>query len=476
MDDGGNRAPSSFETPPLASPAQARYQAAGDFRTLSTPGLLSTANTTFSEGEQLILRASTVELPNATGEVKPTLRLQAHRPGQPPFWVVGAQQGVPLLEFIPARHEVYTSGPPSAQVRYTYGLGPMDLFLFANRTLEQDATSLDALNPRALSSWHPVQQAHLEDVVRVRVAPSDDPVPVRVSVHVNISELAGSDASTPERVGQSLVFTPRIQDNVTATYTLTPGCPFPATVRYAEPEGIRFEAQRLSCTTGAPQQRPESPLGPAWPREGVQTYERSFPGDGERLPLPYRDALTFFLRQPDVVEFTRTHPDWFLQCAVLEQPGPQRTAYHDWRWWFNVTDGTDAIQGWTTQLTGGPTGATPVEGAWSREPAEMAGGCGGSSVERFEQRPNRYAPVEDFHEAFEALLPSDRWRGEAEWIRLELNPEGTSILLSKCRAQERTGFCGEINPDVRFGSDGSVRGVLAPASWLGVGFGNATGR
>lgn len=171
-------------------------------------------------------------------------------------------------------------------------------------------------------------------------------------------------------------------------------------------------------------------------------------------------------RQPDVREFQRSNPDWYLHCAVLENPPGNREPYHDWRWWFNITDGEDATGAWVTKFDGAVTETDAIpNGTWARERSEVAGACGGTNPGAFYREPQGYAPVEDFHDAFRGLLPADRWSEDAVWTRLEIDPEGVDVLLSRCRAQDRT-FCSEITPALRMGPEGHAYDLLAPAPWV----------
>lgn len=247
---GGPAEPSEVRVPPVLPGSEASYDATGSFRTLANPSLVTTKDVNLSGEQALVVSAREGPLPTAGGGTEPAVVLEAAKAGEGVFLATAADGSGPFLEVVPARFDPFEGEPPLARVDYGRSLGALDTFLYANRTGASSDEVLTDLSPWARESWHPLRRAQLEDRVAVEPLPEAPNASLRLTVHVEVSAPDGDRDRGSERVGDTIVVTPKIAENVTVSYDLSEDCPFPARARYQVDGSIVFHAERRTCQPG----------------------------------------------------------------------------------------------------------------------------------------------------------------------------------------------------------------------------------
>jgi len=326
---------------------------------------------------------------------------------------------------------------PMDAIRVEPTAGPLDVFLFAGTDPEPGTAPLIERIPWASELGRDIDRSPTDATVTV-TATGDE---TRVEV-----------ATLPK--------------NQTATYRFDADCPFPASIRHTSPDGRLFSADRTSCATGNGAEFGPSPTTP----EITQTFDHAFPGQGYRLPLPYRPALEFFKTLPDVQAFIERNPDWRTTC-VVNTPHPT-PGVADRVWFFNATGENESASKWITR-TQSPIG----EGEWTVHPSppethfcqpDVDARTGDRIPKRPPDRGDPVASIDRAETQFRQVLVRDDWQSEANRDAIGASGGGYSLLLSRCseKLENRSGICTEILGGIDLSLTGQVETVTAERDWL----------
>lgn len=449
LDPFGGEEPSPFEVPELEPGVQAMYSASGNYTNAFRDPLVGERDDV-PPNSTLYVNATPMQVPNASGRPTDALIVSVAQPSDPMIRTVQAD-GRPLAEVTPDAvphggfgHEPfgnltkvkYRVGPEPAdsQLDGPPALGFADVALLGGLSIPEEGTTVAEASPlgQALVESHPpyadgrIEPVEREDGFELQITSGDD--------------------------------------NLQGAYVFEGDCPFPAQIRIpAHPSGTEFAANRTSCETTDP----EPGEGEGWPTPSTSTIERRFPGEGEALPLHYREAFEFFLTLPETQAYTDENPDWVLYCAKLLDRGSPEPLYSNWTWWFKLSGESGIKTGWVTrtQALQGP------DGPWVRDPSppeELLYPCLEGPEDPL--RGAAFANLDDSLEILDTLLAPTLGGDEVHLGQVTLSPFGTGFFLDRCGPwleSKGGGICGETVPKLQLARDGRVMFTDLEPQWFG---------
>lgn len=446
MDPFGDEEPSTFEVPELEPGTHATYDASGNYTNALDDPLVGDRDD-ISPDQPLFVNATPMQVPDASGQPTDALVVTVAQPGDPMVHTAQAH-GTPFAEVdIEAIHDGgfghepfenltrvdYRVGPDASdpQLSVHPGLGFADTALFSGLTIPEDGTTVanaSRLGHALVESLPAVQDWQVDGV------DGDDGFEVQIT----------SDDGSLQGV-----------------YVFDGECPFPAQVRIpAYPTGIGFEATRTSCETS----EPEPIGGEGWPKPSTSTIERSFPGEGDALPLHYREAFEFFLSQEETRTWTDVNPDWVLYCANLVERASSHPLYSNWTWRFELEGDSGNHTGWVTR-----TEATQeLTGPWVRDrsPPHLDTRCRQMDDEL---RGATFANLDDSVEVLDAIVEPSLDGDEVRLGEVRLGPSGPWFGLDRCGPyleSQGGGLCGERVPWIWLTRQGRVMEADLEPAWF----------
>lgn len=453
--------PDTVNLPELTPGTQATYTATGEYQTLIGNAIVGN-DSHLGPNTSLTVHVTQAPLPGSYGTLHPSTVVQVEHDERVLVATAG-DDGIPRLEFDP-EHDTDENDPfdPVARIQIaqkTDGEPVEDPWDLSGDGGFADSLILDGLeaptSPEALGNRSPI-------VAQLAQAYDD-------GYFANLTVEA-----TPQTEDRTTVEV-RYADELEAAYTFTPDCPLPRTVEYTDQYGdTAFEAQRTRCTTGAHAASTQTSQERAWPKPSTETVERTFPGQGENLPLEYRGALEFFLSTPNTQLWTDANPDWVLGCAALQRRGDD-AHLADFSWRFDLVGEASNRTGWVTR-TDTPNG---VLDRWIRDPDPpqidpqspcqkfIASGPGPRGLPGMQM-----VPVGDTYPIYQALVDETAMEGEARLESIQFGPLGTGYKLSRCGIyleEQGGGICSASMPTIHLELDGRVDSVhLEQAHYSGL--------
>lgn len=423
--------------PSLTVGTKATYELEGPPRTLLQP--IVGASPTFQNTTRVDVEVGSGDYPSPTGTLTQArsmvLRLENGT------FVAGALGGDQAGFAFAYRAGVQMDFERLRTVRFRPVTGPLDAFLFENETLPSGDHPVEEIAPEVATSKALTARSVANATISVRWVMDDGEWQAQVAVE-----------------GIREVFT---HDTLAVTYRFTPDCPLPERIRFPETEGApAFHAKRLTCDLG---DGPAQIFPVDWKPATTEPFERSLPGEGTNLPIPYRPAFQAFLQEPDTVAFRQDHPDGRLACAAIH-PDSDRDPW-DRSWYFRIASGGDSHGNWTGQLNT----TSPLEDAYPRDPTPPTDRPCIGGGHRAIETGTPVAPVDLLKQQLENVLDRSVWDAEAELDDFVWTANGSKVSLSRCaqlREDTGGGSCGEVVPTLYVHLDGTVDQIDARPSWF----------